>query len=809
MKKTVQKIGVLDLENLPTVSKDGISFSDLAQFKLVRCRTMPPWDDLATGYKPSQVADYWRKMIATSPDYDESVEQFATIFLTGQRRIFGHALISKGSYTEVESVPPCAFRTALMAGAPAIVIAHNHPQDSPQPSDNDCFVFVRMKAAAKLIGLDLLDAMVIGEPCDDYPLGFARISQDDRVNVMAEKFLEDAQRAGVIPKDGPMGEAIAALKKASEAKKALLSSKSKNSGPLYPPDVLDQVMRYENGELDQEQVIALFQGLINTGLAWQLQGHYGRTAANFIRAGLCTDKAHPTRLAGPVQMTDADHCRNHKHHGLGLEWGKCACSDPQCPVCAGKCERQGNLLLFRRDCADSTGTVFCEQCAEDVDHALWRETDKPYCRPLGPVLNWREDEQGGCVHCQNQDGWTYSQDISRKTLDGLARIAGQTKDGGKFMVLPGIDGKPPIDKKDMPEGWHAAKLEDLLSDSEIRACMAILKASNYDEWGSRTTKKELVEYLSEEPRGKRLRSLGMEPGFMALVLEHMWSTGILKPKPDFLNDPKPVFAMRAGPAKPTGKAGADRWDEDAPSDPELANMPDIKQAVSAALRHTGICLMCGHEQPVKPGCLDICEACGKKAAAYADDPVSCYAQICSPMAKARLRKLGYSCNRLGVDEDISQEVQGLITAMHLELIGNMKRQSEANRHERLEHDRQAVGLRPGDLQPDDVQRYYSGDGTLVKASANQYGGMADWLYGEEWEKARKRTCPKCGRPKPLTKKAKAAIHKHLLQVGIRTCLIVGLLALAFGFHQSWKEGLAFGLMDLAVGPITDGLWEVV
>lgn len=235
MKKTVQKIGVLDLENLPTVSKDGISFSDLAQFKLVRCRTMPPWDDLATGYKPSQVADYWRKMIATSPDYDESVEQFATIFLTGQRRIFGHALISKGSYTEVESVPPCAFRTALMAGAPAIVIAHNHPQDSPQPSDNDCFVFVRMKAAAKLIGLDLLDAMVIGEPCDDYPLGFARISQDDRVNVMAEKFLEDAQRAGVIPKDGPMGEAIAALKKASEAKKALLSSKSKNSGPLYPP----------------------------------------------------------------------------------------------------------------------------------------------------------------------------------------------------------------------------------------------------------------------------------------------------------------------------------------------------------------------------------------------------------------------------------------------------------------------------------------------------------------------------------------------------------------------------------------------
>jgi len=52
-------------------------------------------------------------------------------------------------------------------------------------------------------------------------------------------------------------------------------------------NVFDRIIRYESCEMGEEETIVLFQQLIDSGLAWQLQGHYGRVASHLIEEGLC------------------------------------------------------------------------------------------------------------------------------------------------------------------------------------------------------------------------------------------------------------------------------------------------------------------------------------------------------------------------------------------------------------------------------------------------------------------------------------------------------------------------------------------
>ncbi len=54
--------------------------------------------------------------------------------------------------------------------------------------------------------------------------------------------------------------------------------------------MIDKIIAYENGELSEEEILELFQELVNTGTAWTLQGSYGRTATAFIEQGLITKR---------------------------------------------------------------------------------------------------------------------------------------------------------------------------------------------------------------------------------------------------------------------------------------------------------------------------------------------------------------------------------------------------------------------------------------------------------------------------------------------------------------------------------------
>lgn len=57
------------------------------------------------------------------------------------------------------------------------------------------------------------------------------------------------------------------------------------------PSLFGRIVDYENGELDDDETIDLFQFLVDKGIAWALQGSYGRTASALIEAGLVEERS--------------------------------------------------------------------------------------------------------------------------------------------------------------------------------------------------------------------------------------------------------------------------------------------------------------------------------------------------------------------------------------------------------------------------------------------------------------------------------------------------------------------------------------
>ncbi len=92
----------------------------------------------------------------------ERQEKFAVLLLDVKNRPMGQQIISIGTATETLAHPRDIFRSAIQAGATRLIVAHNHPSNSTDPSPEDIALTEPLLQGAQTLGIPLLDHLILG-----------------------------------------------------------------------------------------------------------------------------------------------------------------------------------------------------------------------------------------------------------------------------------------------------------------------------------------------------------------------------------------------------------------------------------------------------------------------------------------------------------------------------------------------------------------------------------------------------------------------------------------------------------------------
>ena len=98
----------------------------------------------------------------------QEVECFICLTLNGCHKIIGTYIISKGLVNRTLVHPREVFRPAIADNATAIIIAHNHPSGSLEPSIDDKGTTNRIKEAGDLLGIKVLDHLIVSPSVQGY-----------------------------------------------------------------------------------------------------------------------------------------------------------------------------------------------------------------------------------------------------------------------------------------------------------------------------------------------------------------------------------------------------------------------------------------------------------------------------------------------------------------------------------------------------------------------------------------------------------------------------------------------------------------
>ena len=111
-----------------------------------------------TSRRITDAAEVYREL---KPFADRTQEYFLTITLDGASHIIETRTVFIGTLNQSLVHPREVFADAIADRAAGIIIAHNHPSGTLEPSQADMQITRRLKEVAKLVGIELLDHVIL------------------------------------------------------------------------------------------------------------------------------------------------------------------------------------------------------------------------------------------------------------------------------------------------------------------------------------------------------------------------------------------------------------------------------------------------------------------------------------------------------------------------------------------------------------------------------------------------------------------------------------------------------------------------
>ena len=105
---------------------------------------------------PQDVANYLKMRFAGLEH-----EEFHIMFLNAQNRVIETDAMFRGTLTQTSVYPREVVKRALELNANAVILAHNHPSGTVDPSRADEFLTKTLKDALALVDVKILDHVVV------------------------------------------------------------------------------------------------------------------------------------------------------------------------------------------------------------------------------------------------------------------------------------------------------------------------------------------------------------------------------------------------------------------------------------------------------------------------------------------------------------------------------------------------------------------------------------------------------------------------------------------------------------------------